>query len=120
MNVENFIDIQSTAIMFEHTPYTYKCFHISQRQDIIMFSVVEQKALLDIKIIFETIKFIEKRKFVKYLQILISSIYLISWIYIFYKSLNTFHLLTLENIILENFQDNINPFSQTIIVKFYN
>lgn len=38
LEIEHFVDLQSTAIIFDDTPYRYICFHKSQRQDIISFS----------------------------------------------------------------------------------
>lgn len=127
LTIQHFIDLQCTAIMFDHTPYHYKCFHKSQRQDLInlcpqkfeifLENYIESllQSLLDIKIIFETINFLEKRKTIQNLRIIIYSLYLISWLYILFVSLHTFHFTALERIFLQCFQDYIEPFSGFIL-----
>ena len=119
LNIQHFIDLQSTAIMFEHTLYQYK----SKRKDIISlssqnFDILSEnyietllQSMLNIKLIFETIKFLEKRSFIKNLRIRIYSLYLISWLYILFVSLYTLYFTELESLFLQNFQDNVNPFS---------
>ena len=76
LTVQHFVDLQCTAYMFDHTPYNYKCLHKTQRQNVLLLSQIKVnifsedaenllQILLNIKLIFETIKFLEKRKMIK-------------------------------------------------------
>lgn len=129
LTIQHFIDLQCTAFMFDHTPYNYKCLHKTQRQDIIFLESNLQniviltedyieyllQILINIQFVFETIKFLEKRKIIKRLKITIYLIYFISWLYILIISFGTFHLTPLESMFLKKFQDTYEPFSNLLI-----
>jgi hypothetical protein len=53
----------------------------------------------------------EKNKFIKTIKVFIYFGYLICWSYILYKSYNTINNLEITKLVIEKFQDNIEPFS---------
>ena len=71
--------------------------------------------LLEMNILFETIKFLEKRKSIINFRIAIYCLYLTSWVYILYISWHTFRITDIEIFFLEHFQDNFDPFTQHIL-----
>ena len=127
LNIQHFIDLQSSAIKFQDTPYRYKCLHINKRKDIINVysteNVIDENVeyyllvILDIQIILDSYKDVQQTSFIYKLNIGFLSLHLICWSYILFISLTYFHLTLLDIIFLQNFQENFEPFSETILSK---
>jgi hypothetical protein len=60
-------------------------------------------------------KYRGERLYIIWVSVAVYSGYLICWGYILLISLSTFHLLNFETVLLENFQDVIDPFSNDMI-----
>jgi len=60
-----------------------------------------------------------KRLYIIWVSVVVYSGYLICWAYILLVSLSTFHLLNFEMVLLENFQDVMDPFTNEKVPIFH-
>lgn len=145
LKIQRFLDMQTTALWLNYTPYNYKCiptwnvvekyYNYQYRQSKRMWDLKaipqEDLSMLEkdfyellpttvyLQLFIETyVSISNKHKLIKIIQIIITSLYLITWLYILYVTLLSLPESTYY--ILLNIQDTLEPFSGIYINKYDN
>jgi hypothetical protein len=138
LKIQRFIDIQTTALWLNYTPYAYKClpnwnivekyYSYTYRQSNRMWDLrkIPKKDLvilekefnillpitIQLQLFLETYESISKKHpFIKYMLIIITSLYFFTWLYILFVSFYSYlpHIDTISLIL--DIQDTYEPFS---------
>jgi len=121
LEIEKFITLQADNILFDYDAYSYKCYIKDQyvKDTNVLLSSKEFDFWIPILVynniwidIYNSPLFNEPKQ---RLNLKVYVIYFIIWLYILLISLHTFHFSNMETIILQNWQEAYDPFSDTFL-----